>query len=72
MRHETTGSFLERFRDAFVNEVNAFTEAVLDDRDVPVTVEDAFQASQIAVALTWSMRHNKPVFFDDDGEPILV
>jgi myo-inositol 2-dehydrogenase/D-chiro-inositol 1-dehydrogenase len=72
VRHETTGSFLERFRDAFVNEVNAFTEAVLDGKDVPVTVEDAFQASQIAVALTWSMRHNKPVFFDDDGEPILV
>ncbi|RSH82098.1 uncharacterized protein EHS24_008302 [Apiotrichum porosum] len=71
VRNETTSSFLDRFKDAFVNEVNEFVGAVLDGKPMPVTVEDAFQASQIAVALTWSQRHNKPVLFDDDGEPIL-
>ncbi|WOO78228.1 scyllo-inositol 2-dehydrogenase (NAD(+)) [Vanrija pseudolonga] len=71
VRNETTMSFLDRFKEAFVNEVNEFVAAVLDSKPMPVTVEDAFQASQIAVALTWSMRHNKPVFFDDEGEPIL-
>ncbi|OWT39483.1 myo-inositol 2-dehydrogenase [Cryptococcus neoformans Bt1] len=72
VRNEVTPSFLERFKDAFVNEVNTFTEAVLDDLPIPVTVEDAFQASQIAVALTHSYRTGQPVLFDDHGEPLLT
>ncbi|OCF32135.1 hypothetical protein I316_06291 [Kwoniella heveanensis BCC8398] len=71
VRNETTPSFLERFKDAFLNEVNVFTGKILDGEPVPVTIDDAFQASQIAVALTRSLRTRQPVFFDEDGEPIL-
>jgi hypothetical protein len=40
---------------------------------VPTTVDDAMQAAQIAVALTWSFREGKVVEFDEQsGEPILV
>ncbi|WWC65496.1 uncharacterized protein I303_108114 [Kwoniella dejecticola CBS 10117] len=71
VRNETTPSFLERFKEAFANEVNIFTDTILDGKAVPVSVEDAFQASQIAVALTHSFRTQRPVFFDDEGQPIL-
>lgn len=64
-------TYYERFREAFVREVNTFTDVVLDDKTVPTTPDDALQAAQIAVALTHSFRNSKPVFFGDDGEPIL-
>ncbi|KIR28130.1 hypothetical protein I309_03127, partial [Cryptococcus deuterogattii LA55] len=58
--------------DAFVTEVNEFTSAVLDNKPVPVSVIDALEASKIATALTHSFKTNTPVFFDEEGEPILA
>lgn len=39
---------------------------------VPVSVIDALEASKIATALTHSFKTNTPVFFDEEGEPILA
>lgn len=71
VRAESTPTYYERFREAFVTEVNTFASVVLDDKPVPTTAVDALQAAQIAVALTHSFRQGKPVLFGEDGEPIL-
>ncbi|KAE8539621.1 hypothetical protein D1P53_003555 [Cryptococcus gattii VGV] len=72
VRTESTPTYYERFKDAFVTEVNEFTSAVLDNKPVPVSVIDALEASKIATALTHSFKTNTPVFFDEEGEPILA
>ncbi|WRT65304.1 uncharacterized protein IL334_002247 [Kwoniella shivajii] len=71
VRTESTPTYYERFREAFVNEVNDFTDVVLDNKPLPVSCVDALQATRIAAALTHSFRTHLPVHFDDAGEPIL-
>ncbi|WVQ69659.1 uncharacterized protein L199_007879 [Kwoniella botswanensis] len=70
-RVESAPTYIERFGEAFVHEVNAFVESVLDDKPVPATVSDAFQAALIAKALTVSYHTGKPVEFGENGEPIV-
>lgn len=64
-------TYYERFKEAFVNELNTFVEVVLEDKKVPTPPEDALKAAQIAMALTHSFRTGLPVEFDEEGEPIL-
>lgn len=86
MRTESHQSHFERFKDAFVKELQDFTDSVLDDTRrfaypsnsstelmsaLPVNLHDALQASKIAYALTLSFRAGVPVFFDDDGEILM-
>ncbi|OCF40567.1 myo-inositol 2-dehydrogenase [Kwoniella heveanensis CBS 569] len=72
VRTESTPTYYERFKEAFVTEVNEFTEVVLDNKPLPVTAVDALEASKIAAALTHSFRTGQPVHFDDQNEPIMV
>ncbi|WVQ73561.1 hypothetical protein IAR50_003139 [Cryptococcus sp. DSM 104548] len=71
VRSQSHPTYYERFKDAFVLEVNAFTDAVLDNKPAPVNSLDALEAAKIAVALTQSFRTGKPVYFDDKGDAIL-
>ncbi|WWC60052.1 uncharacterized protein I303_102615 [Kwoniella dejecticola CBS 10117] len=71
VRTESTPTYYERFREAFVNEVNEFTDVVLDDKPLPVSCVDALEAAKIAAALTQSFKSGNPVYFDNEGEPIL-
>jgi myo-inositol 2-dehydrogenase/D-chiro-inositol 1-dehydrogenase len=73
--------------EAFTTEVQTFSNCILDDLGkfmklfiietlthfaaVPTPPRDALEAAQIAVALTHSFRSGKPVFFDDNGQPML-
>ncbi|OCF71447.1 hypothetical protein I204_07505, partial [Kwoniella mangroviensis CBS 8886] len=70
-RVESAPTYIERFGEAFIHEVNAFVDSVLDDKPVPATVSDAFQAALIAKALTVSYHTGKPVEFGENGEPIV-
>ncbi|ODN76345.1 myo-inositol 2-dehydrogenase [Cryptococcus wingfieldii CBS 7118] len=72
VRSESTPTYYERFKDAFVLEVNEFTDAVLDNKPLPVNSLDALEAAKIATALTHSFRSGQPVYFSDEGEPLLV
>ncbi|WWC87436.1 uncharacterized protein L201_002325 [Kwoniella dendrophila CBS 6074] len=72
VRTESTPTYYERFREAFVNEVNEFTDVVLDDKPLPVSCADALEAAKIATALSHSFKTSQPVYFDDAGEPLLV
>lgn len=55
----------------FVNDLAEFAAGVLDDRPFSCQPEDAYEAGKIAIALQHSFRIGEPVYFDDDGMPIL-
>lgn len=57
-------SFMERFGDAYVAELTAFTEVVAGSRAVPCTVRDALAAFRIADACDWSRRDGRAVQLD--------
>ena len=61
VRNECTPTFYERFEDAFVAELNAFVNAVLEDRPLPLALADATEATRIAIAIQASVRSQRAV-----------
>ncbi|MDH3651680.1 MAG: Gfo/Idh/MocA family oxidoreductase, partial [Saprospiraceae bacterium] len=57
--------FLERYEDAYLQEMNAFVEAVRLEQPIPVGVFDALQATRIALAAQRSMTENLPIKFSE-------
>jgi myo-inositol 2-dehydrogenase/D-chiro-inositol 1-dehydrogenase len=53
--------FLERYKDAFINEINAFAEAVLQDKPPPVSGEDGLEDMYAALAAGLSLKEKRPV-----------
>lgn len=70
VRTESHPTYYERFKEAFVTEINEFAACCLDDKPVPVSIDDAVKAAKIADALTISFRTGQPVFFDEQGQII--
>ncbi|MEE9166136.1 MAG: inositol 2-dehydrogenase [Candidatus Neomarinimicrobiota bacterium] len=54
-------SFVERFKEAFVQEIKEFFDCIRNETDPSVTGEDAVAAINIATAAALSRRENKPV-----------
>ncbi|HUE87704.1 MAG TPA: Gfo/Idh/MocA family oxidoreductase [Vicinamibacterales bacterium] len=50
--HDTVPYFMERFRDAYTNQLQNFAQNVLQDREPPITIDDGFEALRIGVAAT--------------------
>jgi myo-inositol 2-dehydrogenase/D-chiro-inositol 1-dehydrogenase len=57
--------FMDRFADAFRNELTAFTEVVAGTRPSPCTLHDGVEASLIAEAATRSWLEHRPVRLDE-------
>ena len=57
---------------SFPNDLAEFADAVLDDTPLSCRPEDAFEAAKITIALQHSMRVGQPIYFDDEGLPILT
>jgi myo-inositol 2-dehydrogenase/D-chiro-inositol 1-dehydrogenase len=53
--------FLERFHQAYVDELKVFVDGIIDDTPSPVTGEDARAALVLAYAAEASRRENRPV-----------
>lgn len=53
--------FEKRFLDAYVEELKSFVDAVLSDRDPPITAVDGLRVVQIAEACWRSVKEGKPV-----------
>lgn len=53
--------FLQRYQQAYVDELNAFYDAWANNKPSPVSGEDALQALRIAKAAHYSLHNNKPV-----------
>ena len=61
VRNECTPTFYERFEEAFLLELQAFVDLVLEDGAPPLTLADATEATRIGIALTQSLRTGRPV-----------
>ena len=57
--------FLERYREAYAAEWDAFVTALADGTPVPVTLEDGVAALAMAEAATRSLREGRPVRLAD-------
>lgn len=53
--------FMERYKEAYYDEMRLFVDAVANNAAVPVSGEDALAATQIALAANQSLKENKPV-----------
>jgi myo-inositol 2-dehydrogenase/D-chiro-inositol 1-dehydrogenase len=53
--------FLERYNRAFIEEMNAFVDAVQNDKPAPVTGEDGLADLYAALAATKSLKEGRPV-----------
>lgn len=56
-----TWFFLERYNDAFVEEIKAFIAAVQKDQEVPVGGKDGLEPVRIALAAKKSLEERRPV-----------
>ena len=53
--------FLERYMQAYVNEINQFVDCIVNDKPVPVSIEDGLQAVVIGRAAKKSLDEGRPV-----------
>lgn len=53
--------FLERFRDAYVAELQAFVDAIHADKKPQPSSQDAIASLKVAIAATRSLQENRPV-----------
>lgn len=57
--------FLERYREAYVAEIQAFVDAILNDTSTPVTGNDGIAPLRIALAARQSFQQGTPVKVDE-------
>jgi inositol 2-dehydrogenase len=50
--HDTVPYFMERFRDAYTNQLQNFAQNVLHGRQPPITIDDGLEALRIGIAAT--------------------
>lgn len=50
--HDTVPYFMERFRDAYTNQLQNFAQNVLLGRDAPITIDDGREALRVGLAAT--------------------
>jgi scyllo-inositol 2-dehydrogenase (NAD+) len=50
--HDTVPYFMERFRDAYTNQLQNFAQNVLHDRPAPISIADGMEALRVGVAAT--------------------
>jgi len=70
IRREIPSDYYGRFEQAFVVEANEFTEAVLDNKKLPMKLTGAVQAVAIGCALQESLVSGKKIFFDETGRRV--
>jgi len=63
--HDTVPYFMERFRDAYTNQLQNFAQNVLQDRPAPITIDDGMEALRVGVAATRAREKGGPVSVAD-------
>jgi myo-inositol 2-dehydrogenase/D-chiro-inositol 1-dehydrogenase len=53
--------FLERYKQAFIDEMDSFVNALANNKPVPVTGEDGLEDLYVALAATKSLKEQRPV-----------
>jgi len=57
----TFASWRNRFRDAYLKEIQHFIDCILEDKEPIVTGEDGKKAVEVAIAATKSILEGRPV-----------
>lgn len=57
--------FLERYEQAYRDEVHAFIESILNQTPLSVNGNDGLQAERAALAAKWSLQYGRPVRLDE-------
>ncbi|KAJ5725425.1 NAD-binding Rossmann fold oxidoreductase family protein [Penicillium malachiteum] len=63
---------MDRYEHAFVNEVNEFTAAILDNKELPMKLTSALTSLKIGLALQQSLVSGSPIRFDQEGNRIIT
>ncbi|KAH5243185.1 hypothetical protein HBI72_191130 [Parastagonospora nodorum] len=63
-------NYYERFEHAFVEEARQFTDAVLENKEVPVDLTSSMKAVKIGVALQDSLKSGRKIAFGRDGKRV--
>ncbi|MDZ4158367.1 MAG: Gfo/Idh/MocA family oxidoreductase, partial [Anaerolineaceae bacterium] len=63
--HDTVPYFMERFGEAYAEEIRDFVRCILEDRLPSVTGEDARAATAIGIAATRSLDEARPVLLSE-------
>ncbi len=63
--HDTVPFFMERFRDAYPTQLQNFVDNLRDDRQPPITIDDAMGSLRIALAATRAQATGKTVSLAD-------
>src|ERR671912_585150 len=63
--HDTVPYFMERFRDAYTNQLQNFAQNVLQDREPPITIDDGMEALRVGVAATRAQQTGQTVTVAD-------
>jgi myo-inositol 2-dehydrogenase/D-chiro-inositol 1-dehydrogenase len=71
VRTASTPDAFALYDKTFIADIAEFATAVLDDKPLSCSPDDAFEAGKIACALQHSFRVGAPVYFDDSGAPIM-
>ncbi len=58
---ECVGDFLERFEQAYINEIQEFVNCILEDRQPEVNVMDGIESTKLGYALTKSLQEDELV-----------
>ena len=68
--HDTVPYFMERFRDAYTNQLQNFAQNVLHDKPAPITIDDGMEALRLGVAATRARESGASVTVADvsDGQ----
>ncbi|KAI9035933.1 uncharacterized protein KD926_002598 [Aspergillus affinis] len=64
---DATSSWIDRYSEAFVTELEEFTGAILEGRELPLRLESAYTGLNIALSLQESLRTGKKIEFDENG-----
>jgi myo-inositol 2-dehydrogenase/D-chiro-inositol 1-dehydrogenase len=59
--------FMDRYANSYMNEMKIFIDTLVNDTPVAVGVDDAVEASRIAVGAKISMEEGRPVRLDEIG-----
>ena len=65
--HDTVPYFMERFGEAYSEEIRSFARCIVDDLPLPVSGRDARAATAIGVAATMSLDEGRPVLVSEAG-----
>ena len=63
--HDTVPYFMERFRDAYTNQLQNFAQNVLHQRDPPITIDDGMEALRVGIAATHARESGTTVTVGD-------